>query len=585
MKLKRSAVLLLSALMLLTLCAGCAKKKQLVEDKPKAKESVLLGAYHYTPEGELDYKTYMEYDEQEKLVSMTNRYSSGDLTYRYAYNDDGQLSEETPVDDNGDTSATEDTPAYAYQYDQHNKLIFVLVKTNERTLTNDIQRGKGGAIDRVHIEDQPEQKTDSNDDGAGVMTVDAPEVYDVIYTYSLTVDGGLALTLTIENHQEVAPARQVYDKDGNVVEQFDPEGYDETYAAIYIWAFALMDMDGCQVPFSCELYAAYMETYRQQDREELQETTAPIEPDITTEPVPEEPDASDAPDDADTSADPAAVDEPESTDTEAPEESPEDTAEPTDGADVEAEEPVRVVEVPEESDDPETPDGTMKLIYGEPDDDPDAIIADAETPETTEAPEPSEEPEESPEPTPEAQTWREAYKAFVLDGGYRSSGQSFYSYEEIRFGLHDLNADGSPELFITNGDNSHAGATTYAYTYSGGSVVSLGSVGNYPSQVRPAPGTGFPGLFTESGNMGSYTFHYYSLSGTTLTREAVCEATEDPDTHEILYQSVTGNDALYNACWVAFPGDDPLASAGSPIRLYTAGEINSMGWDAFTAGY
>ena len=542
MKKKSIYPLLLVMSMLLALLSGCAARKTKdakAEVKPAPQESVLLGAYHYNPDGSLAGQTYWQYDEQHHITQMTEKTADSTVIYNIYYNEWGNPVHEVQnvVDDPApsDAPAPSDTPDGGsdgkaektsgagafnvdYEYDENHMLLRIVITTAEGESTSDIERSKGGQIARLYYEKEESVAT--------VFSVDVQtRDYTVEYIYTLEDDGGFSLALRITDHPDVPEAVQRYDKEGSPVETFDPSQYDEEYAEVYLWGFALFEQDKNQVPISCGAYAEFI---------------------LNT---------------------------------------PEQVAENEDGASLTDLDAGAVVDLPEDTTLPEDEDGSMKLIYGDAEADADALLAQAEEAESEDA-EP-EAPEQEPEAseTPALPDWSEAYRHYVLDEAYRTeSGDTFYTDSEIRFALYDIDRDGTPELLITNGTSIHAGATTYAYTYNG-SVVALGTIGNYPESIHSAPGTGFPGLFTMGGNMGYFTYHYYSLSGVTLQRQEV--ATTDynnrPD-DDPLYEQLTDDAALYDACWVAF--DDPWDySDANALSLRTLGEINSMGWTSFTAGF
>ena len=99
----------------------------------------------------------------------------------------------------------------------------------------------------------------------------------------------------------------------------------------------------------------------------------------------------------------------------------------------------------------------------------------------------------------EEPAWSAAYREFILNKGFASSGQEFGyeavggmpNYEYVKFGLYDLGSDGVPELIAYRGANSRAGMVKYVYAFEDGAVRFLDHFGAYEgtSFMRRAPFT------------------------------------------------------------------------------------------------
>ena len=202
-------------------------------------------------------------------------------------------------------------------------------------------------------------------------------------------------------------------------------------------------------------------------------------------------------------------------------------------------------------------------------------------------PDPKSDPDKE---TASGPAWKSAYRSFVLNGGYRSHGERYYSDEAVRFALRDMNDDGVPELLTTNGSTAYVTRGAYVFTFSGGNVVCLGKISAPAGRIHIAPNTGYPGLFTfVAVDDGCFIGSYYTVLGGTLHEEVICnstsEDTEDGESEHV-YSCVTDESDLYDACWVAFPGEDPGEdSSVNALPWSTDSQIRSMGWDAFTAGF
>ena len=82
------------------------------------------------------------------------------------------------------------------------------------------------------------------------------------------------------------------------------------------------------------------------------------------------------------------------------------------------------------------------------------------------------------------EAWSEAFYNFTLGGEYLKCEQVYYplgrdpydvdGYYNVRFGLHDIDGDGIPELIAFNGARDIAWIS-YIYTWWNGKVTYLGS--------------------------------------------------------------------------------------------------------------
>jgi len=180
--------------------------------------------------------------------------------------------------------------------------------------------------------------------------------------------------------------------------------------------------------------------------------------------------------------------------------------------------------------------------------------------------------------------WQSAYYDFIFGKGYLTSGQAYArpgedAYEEVRFSLYDMDRDGVPELLASNGDYTHASASSYVYTFRNSAVKYLGGMGciddiwYYPQNAE------FPGLFSEYGQMGYGIVGYDALEQGALKSETIVET--DYNIEPVKYKQITHDDALYR-----FYMDQNKLSRpdnGRGLTLVGEAEAQNMGWEAFLA--
>jgi len=194
--------------------------------------------------------------------------------------------------------------------------------------------------------------------------------------------------------------------------------------------------------------------------------------------------------------------------------------------------------------------------------------------------------------------WNEAYRQFVMNQEY--VGTKYYSkafstpqdafYPEdavsypVRFGLHDMNRDGVPELIVYNGADFRAGAFDNVFTIRDSTVLHVGTAGRQGCDLYYFDSESYPGLFCTDGNGGMHETNYYSLNDNETNCEQVLiydrtNATWDRDTGWTGDQKIlrkTEDDALY---------DLEINGERHDFRQFTLAEIRVMGWDAFARYY
>lgn len=190
------------------------------------------------------------------------------------------------------------------------------------------------------------------------------------------------------------------------------------------------------------------------------------------------------------------------------------------------------------------------------------------------------------------EAWSEAFHNFVLRGGYWESAQSYtlITGSDIPFGLHDLDGDGIPELIAFNNDQFAAGMTSYVYAYQNGKVTYLGNIGFRGYGFIYAPGSGYPGLYYQSGNTGYYPGYYYTVENGRLKEELVLETVDHQgDTIGWFETQTTSDDTLYGLFSGYFTPDswndaDWFNKRGlAKLSMLTFDELDATGWDNFVA--
>lgn len=180
-------------------------------------------------------------------------------------------------------------------------------------------------------------------------------------------------------------------------------------------------------------------------------------------------------------------------------------------------------------------------------------------------------------PAPSDTAWSAAYRDFVLGKKFLTSSYP-YEYngeepwgtdEDNRISLHDMDADGVPELFITNGYFGRIIMHTYVYTFANGKIE---YIGNAPAGLCfYSPQSQFAGVWSSSSFDGEFYTYYYYKDGNQIKDELVL-------TDNGLGGNVrrkTGDIALFEASDI---------SRMPYLEKQTVDEIWIMGWDNFANG-
>ena len=131
-------------------------------------------------------------------------------------------------------------------------------------------------------------------------------------------------------------------------------------------------------------------------------------------------------------------------------------------------------------------------------------------------------------------SWSMAYASFVSGRQYLSVyGLSFGSETAILTAMRDMDADGTPELILTNGYASRTERAAYIFTFQYGEVQYLG-IG--PSDAYIVDNPAYPGIFGKYEN----NWTYYRKHRWNIPTESVAEGSFDPP-----FTQITPNADLY----------------------------------------
>lgn len=177
-------------------------------------------------------------------------------------------------------------------------------------------------------------------------------------------------------------------------------------------------------------------------------------------------------------------------------------------------------------------------------------------------------PEEPPETinVPDGGPWMSAYEDFVLGGGYLQCGQNFGSAIEPVVMLHDMDADGVPELLMTNGEAGRVTRCAYIFTCENDTVQYLGIGPTDAFYIEDSDYTGIWGGFNAS---PEWNWMYYSKTGLEINSERVYSEVSSVAGSSI--EQATGDSVLFNAS----------QKEKTPIYGAVISEIRNIGWGAF----
>ena len=180
--------------------------------------------------------------------------------------------------------------------------------------------------------------------------------------------------------------------------------------------------------------------------------------------------------------------------------------------------------------------------------------------------------------------WQEAYRAFVLDDGFRNTGRTYSDRGDypLRFSLYDLDGDFRPELLLRDPMRAMAQEPYDVYTVREGAVEYVGRIGIRGGALHYAPGRGYDGVFSYDGSLGYYTGWYYTMADGTLVTQRVVEAVIAND--QITETWVTADDALKAAFSAAYDGPVTKYTAKNALPAFSINEIETLGWETFVSG-
>lgn len=173
--------------------------------------------------------------------------------------------------------------------------------------------------------------------------------------------------------------------------------------------------------------------------------------------------------------------------------------------------------------------------------------------------------------------WSDTFRQFVLNREYENTKQNYKTatVERVKFGLHDMDGNGIPELIIHNGAAKESDMNNYVYYDKNGSSTYAGTAGSGRGEFKFTAGTGFSGLFWSSGNDGYYPGYYYNMENNSVMNELVGEDKAEYINGQMVYVKSrrTDNEELYRA----------YRDSDSTFKMFTLSEINSIGWDGFVS--
>ncbi|MBR6406220.1 MAG: hypothetical protein IKS18_08545 [Lachnospiraceae bacterium] len=172
---------------------------------------------------------------------------------------------------------------------------------------------------------------------------------------------------------------------------------------------------------------------------------------------------------------------------------------------------------------------------------------------------------------------------YLLMEQYLVSGEIYETGEdsaEIVFGLHDMDADGTPELFISNGSPLYAQLTDHIYRFENGNFCYIGDAGFRECLLWTAPGSAYPGVFCTGGHSGFISDIYYGVQADGTVQSEIVATYEDTsykvETHDA--QRLTADQGLYDT-WAAMrPAEGREAVY---VEMHPLSWIKENGIDAF----
>ncbi|MBQ3263389.1 MAG: S-layer homology domain-containing protein [Oscillospiraceae bacterium] len=174
--------------------------------------------------------------------------------------------------------------------------------------------------------------------------------------------------------------------------------------------------------------------------------------------------------------------------------------------------------------------------------------------------------------------WSEAYRAFVMEDGWKSEPDLIPTTEDYCFVLlYDMNRDDVPELLLCTGNKSYTWDSEHLrscfFTYADGAVKKLGpcEVGYPVEEVGYAPYSDYPGLFVE--RHGPYYYgYYYSLENGAVSRELVLDTSGGSQIENVALRRLASG----------FIGHNMPDEVGT-LMPYSLGKLreSSGGWEEF----
>ena len=128
-----------------------------------------------------------------------------------------------------------------------------------------------------------------------------------------------------------------------------------------------------------------------------------------------------------------------------------------------------------------------------------------------------------------------AFTDFIVSGEFRTN-YKIGGDVTPDWALYDMNADGTPELIITNGYAARTDRMAYIFAYDLGKVIYLG-IGPTDAYILDDPA--YPGIFGKFET--NWTYYYLNEFGNLMTESVAAGGFEPP------FEQRTANDALFRA--------------------------------------
>lgn len=183
--------------------------------------------------------------------------------------------------------------------------------------------------------------------------------------------------------------------------------------------------------------------------------------------------------------------------------------------------------------------------------------------------------------------WEDIYRTFLIEKGWVKEGpiskmgsgqKSELSEGNMKFGVYDLDKDGTPELIMYNGANTEAGATSYLYRINNGKAIFVDTLGQRMfEKFYYVPGSKYSGLFFQNGARGYYPGYYYEMSnGKLKTEEVLYTSDEGGKFHDI---QETSDDVLFSIFPSMTKFEYGTVGNVKQVEMKSRTEVIANGWN------